>query len=317
MLSDFRVAHQAALDALLTEILALMMAEGLVTLRHVAQDGMRVRASAGASSFRRQATLEKCLTEAHAQVERLAKEREHPDPGVTRREQAAREKVAQDRLRRVEAALRQLPAVQAAKDRQKRNLETSARGKVTEARVSTTDPEARVMKMPDGGFRPALNMEIASDVDSHVIVGVKVVPRGSDGGEAVPMVAQINERTEHVPGALLFDGGLATRKDITTLERQGVTIFAPSRPPKEGSERTQGEKRKGDTQEMAAWRARMETAEAKVIYRERGSTAEHVNAHSRRHGLYQLPVRGTEKVLSVLLLVAITHNLLRWIVLTH
>lgn len=317
MLSDFRVAHQEALDQLLSEIVATMMVQGLVTLRHVAQDGMRVRASAGAASFRRKATLEQCLEAAHAQVKRLAEEREHPDPGISAREQAARERAARERQEQVEEALRQLPEVQAAKERQGITLAKPRRGKVSEARVSTTDPEAHVMKMPDGGYRPAYNLEIATDVDSQVIVGVAALTKGSDSGEAVPMVKQIDERTDRSPEAMLFDGGLAKREDITTLEQKGITVYAPTRPPRTTtSGRTQGEPRKDDTPEVAAWRARMETPEAKVIYRERGATAECVNAQGRRHGLWQLPVRGVKKVLSVLLLAAIAHNLLRWIALT-
>ena len=317
MLSDFRVAHQQALDELLTGILASLMAEGLVKLDHVAQDGMRTRASAGASSFRRKERLEQCLSEAREQVEQLAKEREKPDPGVNRRQQAARERAARERQSRVEEALAHMPEIKAAKERQSKTLAKDKRGKVTEPRVSTTDPEARVMKMPDGGFRPAYNLESATDVDSQVIVGVAVVTKGSDGGEAVPMVEQIEERTDRRPEAYLIDGGFATRKDITALERKGITVYAPTRAPRtQSSGRSQGEPRPDDTPEVAAWRARMETDEAKVIYRERAATAECVNAHERRYGLQRLLVRGADKVLSVLLLAAIAHNLLRWIAMT-
>jgi transposase len=98
LLSDFRREHQQALDELLTQIVATLMAQSLVTLVEVAQDGMRVRASAGQSSFRREKSLKGCLEKAQEQVERLAKEREHPDPGVTQRERAARERAAQERL---------------------------------------------------------------------------------------------------------------------------------------------------------------------------------------------------------------------------
>jgi len=160
MVSDFRVAHQGALDELLTQIVASLMAAGAVTLERVAQDGMRVRASAGASSFRRKEKLGKHLEEARAQVTRLAQEREHPDPGVSQRERAARERAARER---VEQALGFLPEAQAAKKRQQETQTIARRAKVTQARTSTTDPEARVMKMPDGGFRPAYNVELATD----------------------------------------------------------------------------------------------------------------------------------------------------------
>jgi len=316
-LSDFRVAHQEALDGLLTEILASMMDAGLVRLHHVAQDGMRVRASAGASSFRREATLQRCLAEAEQQVAALAAEREQADPGRSARQEAARERAAQERQQRVETALRRMPKIQAAKERSKRTESKAKRKKVSEARVSTTDPEARVMKMPDGGFRPAYNLQLATDEDSQVIVGVAVDTTGNDGGQAPPVLEQVVGRTGRLPEAYLMDGSFARREDVTALERRGVTVYAPTRSPRTTtSGRTKADPRPDDTPEVARWRKRMETEEAKEIYKGRAATSECVNAHARRHSLTQLLVRGTRNVLSVLLLVAITHNLLRWIALS-
>ena len=315
-LSDFRVAHQEALDNLLTEILASMMDAGLVTLRHVAQDGVRVRASAGASSFRRKSSLERCLEEAQQQVIFLALEREHPDPGSAARQEAARLRAAEKREQRVEAALRRMPEIEAAKERSKKTESKAKRGKVSEARVSTTDPEARVMKMADGGYRPAYNLQIAADKDSQVIVGVAVDTTGNDGSQVVPVLEQVVRRTQRAPEAYLMDGNFARREAITTLEGRGVTVYAPSRSPRTTtSGRTKAEPRRDDTPQVAQWRARMETEEAKQIYRERAATSECVNAQARRHGLTQLQVRGAHKVMSMLLLIAITHNLLRWMVL--
>lgn len=316
MLSDFRVAHQRELDDLLTRILAAMMSQGLVTLRHTAQDGMRVRASAGASSFRRQGRLEKFLEEAKEQITRLKKEREAPGPEVSRKQEAARVRAARERLERIEKALQEMPEVAAVKERQKKRAAKKNRDKIGEPRVSTTDPEARVMKMADAGFRPAYNLQIAADVDNQVIVGVDATMEGNDGGLAAPMVEQIEKRTGSKPGAYLMDGGFVKLEDITTLEKQNIDVYAPT-PSSRKEEGTQSTPRKGDTPEVTNWRQRMETEEAKKIYRERAATAEPVNARGRAHGLVQFVVRGREKVLSVLLLAAITHNLLRWIVLTR
>jgi transposase len=313
MLSDFRVEHRAALDDLFSEILACMSLAGLITLEYVSQDGMRTRASAGASSFRRRGTLDECLAEAQQQVERLAQGGTHPDPGIDRREEAARMRAAEDQKRRIEQALEKMPAVKAAKEKQLKTLSKEKRAKVTEPRVSTTDPEARVMKMPDGGFRPAYNLEIATDVENQIIVGVDVVTKGSDYGQAVPMMRQVAERIGDQPKAALIDGSFPTREDVTTLEKAGITVYAPVRPPRtETSGRSRFDPRPDDTPEVAAWRARMETDEAKEIYKLRAATSECVNAHARRYGLTRLLVRGVDKVLSVLLLVAVTHNLLRW-----
>ena len=316
-LSDFRATHQEALNQLLTDILAAMMDAGLVKLQRVAQDGMKVRANAGAASFRRKSSLERCLAEAEQQVAALAAERERPDPGCNKRQEAARERAARERQQRVEKALRRLPEVQATKERRKKNQSKAVRDKVSEARVSTTDPECRVMKMADGGFRPAYNLQIATDKDSQVIVAVGVDTTGSDGGQAPAGLKQIEQRTGRLPGAYLMDGNFAKRDDITALERRGVTVYAPTRAPRATtSGRTKADPRRDDTAEVARWRERMETEEAKEIYKGRAATSECVNAHARRHGLTHLLVRGAEKVHSVLLLVAITHNILRWIALT-
>lgn len=318
MLADFRVAHQAALDDLLTQIVAALLAEDLVTLQRVAQDGTRIRASAGAGSFHREDRLAACLQEARAQVAELAQQREQPDPGVRAREQQARERAARERAARVMKALEHLPALEAAKAQQVRSKAKAERVRVTAPRTSTTDPEARVMRMPDGGFRPAYNLQLATDTASQVIVGVTVTNQGTDAGQAAPMEQQVANRTGRHPSAYLMDGGFAARADITTLEQRGVTVYTPDRPPRtRTSGRAQGEPRYGDSPEVVTWRTRMQTADAKVVYRERAATAECVNAQVRgRYGLDQFTVRGLDKVLSVALLVAITHNLLRWLALT-
>ena len=312
MLSDFRVAHQVALDELLTQIVASLMAAGAVTLERVAQDGMRVRASAGDSSFRRQKTLEAHLEEARAQVARLAQEREHPDPGVTRREQQARERAARERVERVEQALEYLPQAQAAKERQQQTRTITQRAKVTAPRVSSTDPQARIMKMPDGGFRPAYNVELATDQAKGVIVGVAVIREGTDAGQALPMEEQVKKRTGQHPGAYLMDGGFATREDITALEERDITVYAPVRLPRNKPEEERYQPRYGDSPQVVRWRQRMATEEAKVVYRGRGSTAEWANAQVSQHGVSRFTVRGVAKVTSVMLLVAVGHNLLRW-----
>ena len=310
MLSDFRVEHRQSLDALMTKILAAMMAEGFVSLDRVAQDGMRVRASAGASSFRREGKLKELLAKAEEQVKRLSAEvdeLEEPKSEPSAREEGARERAARERQERIERALAELPgareAKKTAKDREN-------------ARVSTTDPEARVMKMGDGGFRPAFNVELATDTKSQVITGVEVINRGTDADQASPMLEQVEERSGKTPQDYLADGGFATLGEVERMAGAGVTFYAPTRAPR-GDTRSQTEPRPGDSPAAADWRVRMGTDEAKVIYRERAATAECVNAQFRsRHALYQFVVRGLAKVTCVVLWTVITHNLLRWIALS-
>jgi transposase len=314
MLSDFRVAHQGALDELLTQIVASLMAAGAVTLERVAQDGMRVRASAGASSFRRRERLKKCLEEAWAQVARLAQEREHPDPGVSQRQRRAQERAAREREERVEQALKYLPQVEETKERQQQSRAIAKREKVTAPRASTTDPEARVMKMPDGGFRPAYNAQLATDTASGVIVGVKVV-NTADPGQAAPMEGQVVRRTGEHPKDYLMDSSFVTRADITTLDRRGVTVYAPVRQPRNKPEGERYQPRYEDSGEVVRWRQRMATMEAQAIYKQRGATAEWVNAQVRQHGVSQFTVRGLAKITTVMLLAVVAHNLMRWVTL--
>ncbi len=298
------------MNELLTQIVATLMAENLVTLKEVAQDGVRVRASAGSGSFRRKARLEECLEAAQARVEGLAQEREHPDPGVTRRERAARERAAQERLERVEQALAHMPAMEAAKERQAKHAGKARRAKLKEPRVSTTDPEARVMKMPGGDFRPAYNVQLATDVDSQVIVGVGAINRGNDQGEGLVMEEQVAQRTGQHPGAYLLDGGFVDLEDIEALEGRGVRVYAP---PKKGKGVQKATPKPGSGPGVIAWRERMDTEEGQTIYRHRASTAECVNAQVRvMFGLQRFTVRSVTKVTSIALLLAVTHNLVRW-----
>jgi hypothetical protein len=318
LLSDFRVAHQEALNDLLTQTITGLLEAELVTLTRVAQDGVRVRASAGTASFRRRERLEQCQALAREQVERLAREREHPDTGQSQRERRAQERAARERAARIEQAVAALPALEAIKEQQRKKLPKERRARVKAARASTTDPEARVMKMGDSGFRPAYNVQLATDGASRAILAVQVCQQGSDGGLVAPLEQQVVERTGQHPETYLMDGGLTTRDDITTLASHGVTVYAPVEPPRtQTSGRTAYDPRPDDSPAVAAWRQRMGTLEGQAAYRQRSGIAEWTNAQLRlRHGLQRFTVRGLAKVTSVMLLLAVTHNLLRFLALT-
>jgi transposase len=299
-LADFRVAHVEVLDRLLTDSVAVLLEQDLVSMDRVAQDGMKVRASAGASSFRRRPRLEQFRDEAAAQVAALKKELDTDSAAGTRRHQAARKRAAEDRAARLQRALEQLPLVESGKPAAKR----------AEARVSTTDPDARVMKMADGGFRPAFNVQLATDTQTQIITGVDVTNSGGDQGKLVPMVEQLQERYEERPAEMLADGGFAKKEDITKLEQGGTTVYTPVQASKD-PERDAHTPRADDTPEVARWRERMAMPQAKAIYKERAGTAECVNAHARNRGLHQFRVRGLAKVKAVVLLYVLAHNLLR------
>jgi len=303
-LADFRVGHGDVLDDLLTTGVAALVAEGVVELTRVAHDGVKVRASAGAGSFRRGERLEQLLAEATVQVEHLRREIDE-DPGATaRRQAAARQRAAEERRQRVANALRQLPAVAA------RRKKAGVKGA---ARTSTTDPDARVMKMADAGYRPAFNAQVTTATGSQVIVGVDVVTAGTDLGQLGPMVEQLRGRYGRAPDEVLADGGYVAVRDIRQLTQGGCVLYAPPGR-RRGVGRARDRRRRNDAATVA-WRERMATAEAHAIYRERAATSECVNALARNRGLHQFVVRGLRKVRAVLLWFALAHNLMRTVAL--
>lgn len=302
-LSDFRVGHVEFLNDLFTNSVAVLVHEELVTMDRVAQDGMKVRASAGAASFRRRETLEACLAEARQQVETLRQELDADPAASTRRQQAAQQRAARERTERLQRALEQMALV----EQQKSGEEAQKK-----ARASTTDPEARIMKGPDGGFRPSYNVQLATDTQTQIITGVDVVNSGSDQGKLAPMVEQHERRYGESPDAMLVDGGFVKKDDIEQLSppQGGTIVYAPVMQSKDPN-RDPHTPRDDDSPAVAEWRRRMATDEAKQIYKDRASTAECVNAIARNRGLYQVRVRGRPKVLAVVLWYVLAHNLMR------
>jgi hypothetical protein len=308
LLSDFRTSHGEFLDQLLTDTIATLMHRKIVTLDSVAQDGMRVRASAGSGSFRREPTLEEYRKQAAEQVRRLREENESDDdaPSGNARQKAARERAVRERLQRVEQALKDLAEL-------RKQKEAREPGTGKKARCSTTDPSARTMKMGDGGFRPAYNVQFATDGTSRMIVSVDVTNSGSDGGQMAPRHEDIRNRYGTYPKKYLVDGGFVTKGDITALEQRGTQVLGPT--PQEDFMRARGKdpyaRQPRDSDEVYAFRQRMKTDEAKEQYKTRSSIAEYANAECRNRGLQRFLVRGQQKVRTVALWYAVTFNLLR------
>lgn len=292
-LADFRVGHQAFLSDLLTRSVGALLHQGLVRLERVAQDGVRVRAAAGAPSFRRRSTLRDCLREAREQVTALERELAEEPGHDSLRRQAARIRAATEREQRIQQAL---AAAEAMSDRSD-----------DEARASTTDPQARVMKMPDGGFRPAYNIQFATDAASRLIVGV-AASDGGDQPQLVPMLRQLAERYGAPPAEHVVDGGYFTRAGVIEADALGTTLYAP--PPKARNGRDPAAPLPTDHPSVATWRQRMASDAGKAVYRQRAGIAEWVNALARNRGLLRLNVRGLAKATTIALWFALAHNLM-------
>ena len=306
-LADFRTAHGEWLEQQTVDVLATLMHEDLIDLNRVGQDGMRVRASAGSGSFKKEQKLDELLQQAQQQWDRLQEEFQNPSPELSARQRAARQRTARERLERVQRAKEERKKVERAREARKK-------GDGEHARASTTDPEARRMKMGDGGYRPAYNVQFATTLDTLVITGVDVTNAGSDGGQMDPMVERIESQQGQLPGEYYVDGSFSVKEDIDKVAQRGVTVYAPV---KEADKKKRAGKdpyapQKRDTPHVAAWRVRMGTKDAQAKYRQR-SKCEWPNAMCRNRNLQQFTVRGLAKVKAVVLWYVLVHNLLRMI----
>lgn len=309
-LSDFRVQQGTRLERLLVDSVAVLVHEGFVPLETIAQDGMRVRANAGSSSFRRKPTLEKLQQAAQEHCDRLQKEMESEterQAGNARR-QAATERAARERKERLDEALRQHE--QLSQQREKRK-----KGDGETTRVSTTDPDARKMKMANGGFDPAFNVQFATDADARIIIGVDVTNGGTDGGELPPMLDRIRENYGKTPSQGLVDSAYATRESVTAAEKAGTKVVStvPHGDVLKRNGKDPHAEQRGDTEEYAEFRKRMADPEYQTLYKTRPSIAEFPNAECRNRNLRLFRVRGLLKVKAVALWHALAFNFLRMI----
>ena len=307
-LSDFRVEHEALLDRLLTDSVTALVADGLIQMERLAQDGVKLRASAGAASFRRRPTIVRLREEVAERIERLRRELDD-DPGVAARRRAQiQARVAEEqaeRLRRAQVRLAELEAEQAR--RAKKDRIDRKTGEEKQPRVSTTDPDARVMRLAGGAFRPAYNVQMGCDPDSLVVVDVGLEPQGADSGQVEPMLQRIAERYGKRPSFYLADAGYCDLADIEAAHAGGTLVLAPSNQARNGAEAAYAP-RPSDGPGVLAWRRNMQTPNGSRWYAAR-SQAECVFAQWRGRGLVQVLVRGVSKVRCVVLLHALAHNM--------
>jgi transposase len=303
-LSDFRVDHGDLLQRIMVDSIGVLLHQKLVTLQTVAQDGMRVRASAGTSSFRREKTLNECLDQAQKHLQELADQTDEDPSGDDRRAKAAIQRAANEKAERIARAKEELEVIN---EQRKKNR---IKPKTKEARASTTDPEARPMKMGDGGFRPALNVQFATDGESRLIVGVDVVQAGGDQGQMGPMHQKVCDDYGTQPKDYLVDGGFSVKDDIVRVEKAGTAVYGVL--PNEQKQLDEGKDpyaaKQGDAPEMATFRARMGTTQGKQKYSQRAGIAEFPNAECRNRGLTQFLVRGLVKAKAQTMWHVLAHN---------
>jgi hypothetical protein len=308
------------LDNLFTQVIASLVEQRVVKVSRVSQDRVRVRVGAGAASFRREERWHKLLEESRQHVEEIRRQLEMPErlAGDKAKKVAAQKRRAEGRRKRLERAMEQLPEL---KKKQAEAAQKAGQGKCgqqireKQPRVSTTDPEARVMKMPNGGFNPAVNVQVATDTDSRAVAGVEVSNEGSDSsGLSEPMREQVEQRTGKKVEQHLLDGGYMRTQDIEEADQQEVELFVPPKPARNKKNRgREWEPKPGDSEAVRQWKKRMASEEGKEIYQQRAATSETVNADLRTYrGLTQILLRGLAKARSVALWCALAYNLMHF-----
>jgi transposase len=319
LLSDFRTDHSEALDALFTQVIASLVDKDIVHVSRVSQDGVRVRVGAGAGSFRREERLEQLLEECRQHVQQLREQLDSPEhAALSARQRAARKRAAAEKLERLEQAIAQLPELKQKQAQAEKRAGAGKQGqrvRQRQPRVSTTDPEARVMKMPNGGFNPAVNVQLATDTASRAIVGVEVSSAGTDSvGLSAPMREQVERRSGRRVKQQLVDGGYLRKDDLQQAHVQGVELFVPPKGAKNPLNRGRElEPRPADSEAVLEWKRRMASQEGKEIYKQRASTSETVNGDLRSYrGLSQFTVRGLNKIRCVALWCALAYNLMHF-----
>jgi transposase len=295
-LCDFRTGHGELLDKLLSDNLATLVSEQLLDVEEmmVAHDGLRVRTSAGRSSFRRRPTLEQALHQARERVEQL--KQATGNESRQDRALAARQRAARERQERVEKALEKMKTLEEKRRKKDRK----------EPRVSTTDPEAMRMKMGNGGYDPGYNIQYTTETKARVITSVTLGECGSDFGLLLPAIEEHRRRTGRLPARVLADAGFVDYDDIIALEEMGCQTLVPDE---------RGETNRGRSHPaLSRWRSRMAEEESvRVLMTIRPATAEWTNAQLRNRSFHRITVRGRLKAWTIAMWQALTHNILRTI----
>ncbi|MFV1981157.1 MAG: IS1182 family transposase [Rhodothermia bacterium] len=370
-LSDFRIIHGEILNELFVQALGVLSADGLITLERVMLDGTKVRANASSSGFRRKPTVEECLEQAREALEALEAQTEEES---NRQMRAAQQRARRERQERLESALKEYDKLKAAKSRIDR--------------VSTTDPDARIMKQAEGGSAPNYNVQVSTDAAHGLIVDIEATQAGSDYQQLTPAVERIEQSMQRAPEQMVVDGGYISSHNIGEMAKRSIDLIGPESENKsakanrsksykhygvseeyeaskfvfdaetntyvcpqgkhlryDAKQESHGTKRyrykasKQDCQtcpakdqccprtrngrsiersellpEIAEFRKKMQTDEAKAIYKTRSQVAEFPNLWIKtKFGLRQFSVRGLAKVHIESQWVALTYDILQWI----
>jgi hypothetical protein len=243
---------------------------------------------------------------AKEQVEALRKEIDADPAACLNRQIAAKKRAAEERKNRIGQALDEHKKLIIEKGQtKKKHRKPFTEEEKKEIRASTTDPEARKMKMSNGGYSPAYNVQLAVDTGSRFIVGFDVI-KNLDSGQLSKMFDQLNSKYNVKASEWLVDKGYLEFNDLTKVQKKGCKVYV--NPSLKGKKEPNAVSEK-ENAELGEWRKRMGTEEAKEIYKDRASNSEWANAGMRNRGLIQLLVRGLKAVKGTIGLQVIAHNI--------
>jgi transposase len=220
-LSNFRSSDSEALKGLFSQVLGRLKAKKLIALQRVAQDGTKIRAYASRRSFQRGRSIQQQIEQARLHIERVDREAE----SVGARRYQARKRAARERAALL-AEARQIAAELAGGKKDQEQV-----------RVSTSDPDARIMKEANGGFAPNYNAQLVTDAEAGMVVEAHLSQSSSDAESLQDGLQHVEEQFQQKPGQVLTDGGYVSKSNIVQMEAQQIDWYAP---PADNEARTRG-----------------------------------------------------------------------------
>jgi transposase len=224
-LSDFRVRHKEGLDELFAQVLGLLSGVGLIKLERVTQDGTKIRANASPRSFRKKERIKKHLEAAREHVAAMGDPNQ--EPKASTKSKARKQAAARERAKRIERALKEAEKLQGTKGKP---------SKKSTAKVSTTDPDARMMKQPDGGVLPSYNVQLSVDGEAKFIADVDVTNEANDSQQLLPAMERIVHTFESRPSQVMADGDYTNHRSVEAMAELEIDYYSTwKQTPKEPS----------------------------------------------------------------------------------
>lgn len=210
-LADFRVEKRQELDELFTQVLAALSKEGLITLEQVMQDGTKIRAVASPRSVQRESTIQEHWERARRRVQEMGDpQNEETNPRIKQ----ARLRAQRERQERLDQSMEELEKLRKQKAARSPNK-----------RVSISEPEARIMKQPDGGLALSYNAQLSTDAAHGLIVGVSVTQAANDWDQLLPALEQLDQRLQPKPKQVVADAGYTTRAVIEEMAERKMDFL--------------------------------------------------------------------------------------------